>query len=89
MAFGFLRLRRDAEDPPLSKPPKAARLTRRSASGTAGNIWCGSRSNSAATANITSNFVKALRRGAQQNQSPNRDKQGLLGKLFGDIGSIG
>jgi hypothetical protein len=26
---------------------------------------------------------------AKQNEGPDRDKRGLLGKLFGDIGSIG
>ena len=43
----------------------------------------------AASPGITSNFVNALRSAAQQNQGPNRDKQGLFGKLFGDLGTIG
>jgi hypothetical protein len=38
---------------------------------------------------LTSRFVNALRGAAAQNQSPNRDQQGMLQKLFGDIGSLG
>jgi hypothetical protein len=34
-------------------------------------------------------FVNALRGVAAQNQSPNRDQQEMLQKLFGDIGSLG
>ena len=49
----------------------------------------GSSSNSAATPSITSHFVNALRSAAKNNQGPDRDKQGLFGKLFGDLGSIG
>jgi hypothetical protein len=38
---------------------------------------------------LTSRFVNALGGAAAQYQSPVRDKQGLLPKLFGDIGSVG
>jgi hypothetical protein len=37
----------------------------------------------------TSRFVNALRGAVAQNQSSNRDQQGMLQKLFGDIGSMG
>jgi hypothetical protein len=46
-------------------------------------------SSNAPNIDLTSRFVNALRTAAKQNQSPDRDKQGLLGKLFGDIGTIG
>jgi hypothetical protein len=46
-------------------------------------------SSNAPNSDLTSRFVNALRKAAQQNQSPNGDKQGLPGKLFTDIGSIG
>jgi hypothetical protein len=36
-----------------------------------------------------SRFVNALRGAAAQNQSPDRDKHGLLQKAFGDLGSLG
>jgi hypothetical protein len=38
---------------------------------------------------ITSTLTNALRQAAKQNQTPDPDKQGILGKLFGDIGTIG
>jgi hypothetical protein len=37
----------------------------------------------------TSRFVNAPRGAGAQNQSSNRDQQGMLKKLFGDIGSLG
>ena len=43
----------------------------------------------APNSDLTRRFVNALRKAAQQNQSPNRDKRGLPGKLFGDIESLG
>jgi hypothetical protein len=44
---------------------------------------------SSSSPDLTGRFVNALRGAAVQNQSPNRDQQGMLQKLFGDIGGLG
>ncbi len=44
----------------------------------------GSRSN-APNSDLTRRFVNALRSAAKQNRSPHRDKQGLIGKIVGDV----